>query len=219
MAQARSTTKKVSNMCEKLQGLYAITDEKLTPDDVVALKVEEALISGVKIIQYRNKSKNDDEVELTCKALQTLCTKYGALFIIDDRPHLAQKIGVDGLHVGKDDMPLSQARAIFTKGIIGVSCYGSIKKAKEAESEGADYVAFGSFFASPTKPHSGIVSMSVLQKAKEQLSIPVCAIGGIDSTNIDLIAQKNPDMISCVSSVFDGNITQNILMLEKGRRR
>ncbi len=61
--------------------------------------------------------------------------------------------------------------------------------------------------------------MSVLQKAKEQLSIPVCAIGGIDSTNIDLIAQQNPDMISCVSSVFDGNITQNILMLEKGMRR
>lgn len=155
-------------MRNKLQGLYAITDEKLTPDEVVDLRVEEALVNGIKIIQYRNKTKSDDEVELACKALQTLCTKYGALFIMDDRAYLAQKIGADGLHVGKDDMPLSEARAIFTKGIIGVSCYGSIKKAKEAQSEGADYVAFGSFFPSPTKPHSGVVSMSVLRKSKKR---------------------------------------------------
>lgn len=206
-------------MRNKLQGLYAITDEKLTPDEVVDLRVEEALVNGIKIIQYRNKTKSDDEVELACKALQTLCTKYGALFIMDDRAYLAQKIGADGLHVGKDDMPLSEARAIFTKGIIGVSCYGSIKKAKEAQSEGADYVAFGSFFPSPTKPHSGVVSMSVLEKAKKELTIPVCAIGGIDETNIDLIAQQNPDMISCVSSIFLGDITQNIFLLEKGMRR
>ena len=85
-------------------------------------------------------------------------------------------------------MSIQEARKIFPKGIIGVSCYGSIKKAKEAQTEGASYVAFGSFFASPTKPHSGIISMNVLHKAKEALKIPVCAIGGINQTNIAEIA-------------------------------
>ncbi len=142
--------------------------------------VQEALKAGANIIQYRNKTKSDDEVEEICRALQAMCSQYNVPFIIDDRPHLATKIHADGLHIGKDDMPIEEARKIFPKGIIGVSCYGSIRKAKEAQTEGADYVAFGSFFASPTKPHSGIISMNVLHKAKEAIDIPVCAIGGIN---------------------------------------
>lgn len=164
-------------MENKLQGLYAITDECLTPDNVVLSKVKEALHAGANIIQYRNKINSDEEVELVCIMLQELCRQYNAVFIIDDRPYLAQKIKADGLHIGKDDIPLAQARAIFPHGIIGVSCYGSVTKAKEAEAEGADYVAFGSFFHSPTKPKSGIVSKSVISKAKESLKIPICVIG------------------------------------------
>jgi thiamine-phosphate pyrophosphorylase len=194
----------------KLQGLYAITDEILTPEDVIFKKVLTALRAGVCVIQYRNKTQSDYKVELICTLLQELCRTFNVPFIIDDRPYLAQKIGADGLHIGKDDMPLAEARAIFTKGIIGVSCYGSLTKAKEAESEGADYVAFGSFFHSPTKPKSGIVSKSVIQKAKELLRIPVCVIGGINQENIHEIVQENPDMISVVSAIFDGDIKQNV---------
>ena len=200
----------------KLQGLYAITDEILTPDERVVPDVIQALEAGVKIIQYRNKTKSDAEVKEICIALQERCRKYGALFIIDDRPHLAHAIKADGLHIGKDDMPLKDARIIFPDGIIGVSCYGSVKKALEAQEEGADYVAFGSFFSSPTKPHSGIVSMSVIGKAKEALSIPVCVIGGINQENISQIVKEKPDMISVVSGVFDGDIKRNIAnLLEK----
>jgi thiamine-phosphate pyrophosphorylase len=126
------------------------------------------------------------------------------------------KIDADGLHIGKDDITLQEARAIFPKGTIGVSCYGSIKKALEAQGEGADYVAFGSFFPSPTKPHSGIVSMSVLRKAREALSIPICAIGGINVTNIHEIAAYHPDMISLVSAVWEGDIKRNITQLRQG---
>lgn len=196
-----------------LKGLYAITDEKLTPDDTVAAQVQTALQAGVKILQYRNKTDSDDEVEEICIQLQALCKLYGATFIIDDRPHLAQKINADGIHIGKDDMSIQEARVIFPEGIIGVSCYGSVRKALEAQNEGADYVAFGSFFHSPTKPHSGIVSMSVMAKAKEALSIPICAIGGINVTNIDEISVHTPDMISVVSAVFEGDIKHNILQL------
>ncbi|OYZ66784.1 MAG: thiamine-phosphate diphosphorylase [Sulfuricurvum sp. 24-42-5] len=201
-----------------LKGLYAITDEKLTPDDTVVAQVQTALQAGIKILQYRNKTNSDDEVENICIQLQSLCKAHDATFIIDDRPHLAKKINADGIHIGKDDMSIQEARIIFPKGIIGVSCYGSVRKALEAQNEGADYVAFGSFFHSPTKPHSGIVSMSVLEKAKEALSIPICAIGGISVTNIHEISAHTPDMISVVSAVFEGDIQDNIVQLTQAMK-
>lgn len=201
-----------------LKGLYAITDEKLTPDNTVVAQAQTALQAGVKILQYRNKTSSDGEVENICIELQSLCKAHGATFIIDDRPHLAQKINADGIHIGKDDMSIREARVIFPNGIIGVSCYGSVRKALEAQNEGADYVAFGSFFHSPTKPHSGIVSMSVMAKAKEALSIPICAIGGISVTNIHEISAHAPDMISVVSAVFEGDIKRNIVQLTQGMK-
>lgn len=201
-----------------LKGLYVITDEYLTPDDTVHSFVEDALKAGASIVQYRNKTKSDDEVEEVCRTLQILCRQHKVPFIIDDRPHLAAKIQADGIHIGKDDMSLAEARKIFPKGIIGVSCYGSIRKAKEAQEEGADYVAFGSFFHSPTKPHSGIISINVLHKAKEAVTIPVCAIGGISQTNIGQIAATNTDMISVVSAAFEGNTQLNVSNLIKGMK-
>lgn len=201
-----------------LKGLYVITDENLTPDESVHSYVEDALKAGANIIQYRNKTKSDDEVEEVCRNLQALCSQFNVPFIIDDRPYLANKIQADGIHIGKDDMSLVEARKIFPKGIIGVSCYGSIRKAKEAQEEGADYVAFGSFFPSPTKPHSGVISMNVIQKAKEAVDIPVCAIGGICQTNIGEIAATNTDMISVVSAAFKGNTQENVSNLLKGMK-
>lgn len=198
------------------KGLYAITDDHLTPHATVLSQVEKALEAGIILLQYRNKINNDDEIESIVRRLQHLCRLFGVPFIIDDRPHLAQKIGADGLHIGKEDMNLLEARKIFTKGFIGVSCYGSIRKALEAQNEGADYAAFGSFYPSPTKSHSEIVSMSVLTEAKEVLSIPVCAIGGINVTNIHEIAAYRPDMISVVSAVWNGDITRNIKQLKQG---
>ncbi|WP_373032544.1 thiamine phosphate synthase [Sulfurovum sp.] len=205
-------------MLNMLKGLYVITDEHLTPDETVHTYVEEALKAGACIVQYRNKTKSDDEVEEVCRVLQELCTSHNVPFVIDDRPHLASKIDADGLHIGKDDMPIEEARKIFPKGIIGVSCYGSIRKAKEAQEEGADYVAFGSFFPSPTKPHSGVISINVLHKAKEAVEIPVCAIGGISQTNIGEIAATRTDMISVVSAAFEGDIQQNVSNLIKGMK-
>lgn len=197
----------------QLRGLYAITDEILTPDERVLECVREALEAGVGIIQYRNKTKSDAEVKGICIALQNLCREFNAIFIIDDRPYLACDIGADGIHIGKDDISVKEAREIFPDGIIGVSCYGSVANALKAQEDGADYVAFGSFFASPTKPHSGIVPISVIAEAKKALSIPVCAIGGINAGNIELLAKEKPDMISLISAIFDGDIQKNIALL------
>ena len=199
-----------------LKGLYAITDEILTPQESIVTQVETALRAGIHLLQYRHKNQTDAEAEPVCLALQELCRFYNVPFIIDDRPTLAQKIGADGLHIGKDDMPLANARAVFHRGFIGVSCYGSLRKALAAQNEGADYVAFGSFFPSATKPHSGIVSMSVLERAKEVLALPICAIGGIDVVNIHQIARLTPDMISLVSAIWEGDIKRNVMQLKQG---
>ena len=199
--------------------LYAVTDDYLTPDSSILAQVRESLEAGIHILQYRNQSKSDTEIQQICTDLQSLCRKYNVPFIIDDRPHLAQKIKADGIHIRKDNMSLREARKIFPDGIIGVSCDGSIQKAKEAQDEGASYVAFGSIFPSPTKPQSEIISRSVIQKAKEALSIPVCVIGGISHTNVNQIVKEKPHMISLANSIYEGCITANVKNLLKELER
>ena len=204
-------------MSSKLSGIYAITDEVLTPNKTVVKQVQRALQNGAAIIQFRDKHSSDAEVEPVCQELQKLCTQYDATFIIDDRAELVAKLGIDGLHIGKDDISLQDARAIVGSDcIIGVSCYGSIHKAQKAQDEGADYVAFGSVFASPTKPHSQVIDLEVISQAKQQLRVPVCVIGGIEHSNIHKLLPYAPDMYSMVSGVFGGDaIEQNLEEIKK----
>jgi len=199
-----------------LKGLYVLTDASLTPKQTILSQIERVLSSGVSVIQYRDKYASDEEAELTCKALQDLCTRYNALFIIDDRLALAKKIGADGLHVGEDDVSFEEARAVLgEEKIIGVSCYGDIQRAKKYEALGADYVAFGSFFPSPTKPHSKVVPLDVLEEAKKALHVPICAIGGINLSNIADIAHYEIAMVSLISAVYENDtIEANILQLK-----
>ncbi len=144
--------------------------------------------------------------------MQDLCTRYNALFIIDDRLALAKAIGADGLHIGEDDVSFEEARAVLGKDkIIGVSCYGDIQRALTYEALGADYVAFGSFFPSPTKPHSKVVPLDVLEEAKKALHLPICAIGGINLSNIGDIARYGIGMVSLISAVYENDaIEENI---------
>lgn len=199
-----------------LQGIYVLSDAHLTPQKTILEQMERVLQSGVSVIQFRDKYASDEEAEFTCKALQALCHRHNALFIIDDRLSLAHKIDADGLHVGEDDVSFEEARALLgEQKIIGVSCYGDIKRAKKYETLGADYVAFGSFFPSPTKPHSKVVPLNVLEEAKKELHIPICAIGGINTSNITQISQYDIAMYSVISAVYqDDAIEANIKTLQ-----
>ena len=145
-----------------LKGIYVLTDAYLTPKESILTQMERVLKTGVSVIQFRDKYASDEEAESTCRALQALCNRYNALFIIDDRLALAKKIDADGLHVGEDDVSFEEARAVLgNEKIIGVSCYGDVSRALKYEALGADYVAFGSFFDSPTKPNSKVVPREV----------------------------------------------------------
>ncbi len=193
----------------KLRGLYVITDDRLTPDETLYRQVEEALRGGATVVQLRDKHSSDEVVAKKARKLQELSHQYNALFILNDKIELAISLGLDGLHIGKSDHEnFSQIREEFD-GIIGVSCYGNISLAQEFEKLGADYVAFGSFYNSPTKPDSAIVPINTIKIAKNRLDIPICVIGGISTQNLDEVMYYRPDMVSVISDIWSSvDITQ-----------
>ncbi len=189
----------------KLKGFYAITDPKLTPyeNNLILEKVEQALKGGTKIIQLRDKYHSNEFLLNFAKELKFLCKNYGAIFLIDDRVELAKMCDADGVHLGKEDMPIEEARKFLGKNkIIGISCYGELQKAKIMEKLGANYVAFGSFYPSPTKPEAKIISKNILKQAKEILKIPVCAIGGITLEKAKELINCGADMIAVISDLW-----------------
>jgi thiamine-phosphate pyrophosphorylase len=193
---------------ERLEGLYVITDDTLTPKEKLLAMVEASLKGGTSIVQLRDKSSSDEEIKATSIALQKLCHYYDALFVLNDKIDIAIECKLDGLHIGKSDHHRFEEIRKNFDGIIGVSCYGDIPLAKTMQEMGADYVAFGSFFVSPTKPHANIVPFSTLSEARETLDVPVCAIGGIKLSNVDQIMEHKPDMVSLVNDIWSADNIQ-----------
>ena len=201
----------------KLKGLYVITDDTLTPNKTLLAQVEEALKGGATIVQLRDKTSNDEQIEKKSIELQNLCKEYDALFVLNDKFEIAIKLQCDGLHIGKSDHEnFIEIRKNF-QGIIGVSCYGDVELGKKFEKLGADYVAFGSFYSSPTKPNSAQVPLETITKAKEEINIPICTIGGINSKNLKEIIQYNPDMVSVVSDIWKSEdiLTKSLLFAKE----
>jgi thiamine-phosphate pyrophosphorylase len=185
------------------RGLYAIADTALLPAEELVANVAYAIQGGAVMIQYRD--KGDDEMRRQYEAadLSNLCRPLGVPLIINDDVELASNIMAKGVHLGKDDADIASARAkLGANAIIGVSCYNDLQRAIEAEKAGADYVAFGSFFASPTKPNAVQADPDLLRQAKAQLTIPVVAIGGINADNGAQLVTAGADMLAVIHGVF-----------------
>lgn len=186
-----------------MKGLYLITDEALTPYDRLESCLRPALTNGARLIQLRDKTSDEETLLKAALEIKGLCAEFGAAFIINDHVDLAREVDADGLHIGRDDEEFELARRILgKKKIIGVSCYGDIFRAKEFEHRGADYVAFGAFFASATKPGAPTIHASLLADAKRMLKIPVCAIGGITVENAPALLEQGADMVAVISDVW-----------------
>ena len=187
----------------RLRGLYAITDERLIPEASFAATVEQALAGGAAVVQYRDKSSDAAKRLKQASGLRALCDQYSALLIINDDIELAKNVGADGIHLGEHDASVDQARAVLEDNtLIGVSCYNELDRAIAAQAAGADYVAFGAVFTSPTKPHARAASCELIREAVQKLDIPVCAIGGIDETNAASVVATGADMIALISGLF-----------------
>lgn len=203
-------------MSVNLNGLYVITDDKLTPKETVLFQIEKALIGGATIVQLRDKISSDEEIENLTLKLQELCRKYNALFVLNDRVELAIKLQCDGLHIGRSDHHRVEEIRKEYKGVLGISCYGDLNLAKSMEEKNVDYVAFGAFFASSTKPNAAVVNKEVIAKAKEELSIPVCVIGGITSDNVKELIKKGTDMVAVISDIWQSeNIEEKCKSFKK----
>lgn len=186
-----------------LRGLYAITDETLIPEPAFVATIEQALRGGAAIIQYRDKSGNESKRLEQASALRSLCGEYNACLIINDDISLAEAVDANGVHLGEEDVSIEQARLMLgDSAIIGVSCYNQLQRAIEAQAAGADYVAFGAVFTSPTKPGARPASCELIREAKLQLEIPVCAIGGIDKSNVAQVIDSGVDMTALISGLF-----------------
>ena len=187
----------------RVAGLYAIADTQYLDDVRLAPAVAEAIAGGARIIQYRDKKHTAEKRMQQARVLAALCRQHGALFIVNDDVALTRESQADGVHLGQEDVPLVQARTqLGPQAIIGVSSYNELARAVQAQNEGADYVAFGRFFPSRTKPQAVQASLDLLREAKKKLRIPVVAIGGITPENGASLIAAGADALAVIEGVF-----------------
>ncbi len=185
-----------------VSGLYAITPDE--PDTEVLLrKVRLALLGGARVVQYRNKTADAALRLKQAQALRELTREFAVPLIVNDDVALAQQADADGVHLGGTDGSVADARALLGGGrLIGVSCYDRLALAQEAVSLGADYVAFGSFFASTVKPDAVVATPELLLQARRELNVPLVAIGGITPHNGTQLLEAGADALAVISAVF-----------------
>jgi thiamine-phosphate pyrophosphorylase len=191
-----------------LRGLYAITPDGVDAKALVRM-VSAALRGGARIIQYRQKKVNPRDQAVQARELNELCLVSGASLIINDNVELAQQINAAGVHLGRDDMSVTEARRqLGTNKIIGVSCYNQMALAKAAIASGADYIAFGAFFPSQIKPDAVRAELALIAEAKKKFNIPIVAIGGISLQNAPQLIAAGVDSVAVISDLFNApNIT------------
>ena len=184
-----------------ISGLYAVTPDAADTGLLLA-QTESALEGGVRLVQYRNKLADETLRRTQAVALHAVCRRHHAKLIINDHVDLAADIDADGVHVGAADAAVSTARRRLARGkIIGASCYDDLQRARCAAAEGADYVAFGSFFDSAVKPGAVRAPLSILQAARP-LGLPIVAIGGITLANVPILIAAGADAVAVISALF-----------------
>lgn len=186
----------------RIKGLYAITPDLGWSTKQLFNVAETILNNGVRVLQYRDKKSHPAlRAEQAC-ALRTLCQKYQCTFIVNDDVALAAECGADGVHLGETDGAISTARkALGEEAIIGASCYNSIERAANMAAAGADYLAFGRFYPSSTKPNAVVAEPNILHQAKD-LSLPLVAIGGITPDNAQPLISAGADSVAVIEALF-----------------
>ncbi|HYA46972.1 MAG TPA: thiamine phosphate synthase [Burkholderiales bacterium] len=199
----RASAERPRGSVAQLRGLYAITPDE--PDtDVLVRKVRLALAGGARIVQYRNKSAAAALRHDQGAALLALCRKQGVPLIVNDDLELAEALDADGLHLGRDDVSVEQARLrLGMSKMLGASCYDQLGLALAARRASADYVAFGSAFPSATKPSAVRAPLSLYGEARARLACPIVAIGGITTANARSLIAAGADAIAVLSALFD----------------
>ncbi len=185
-------------------GLYAITQTERKSAETILNEVSAAIRGGAVVVQYRD--KNPKDAVLLASELVKICHRQGVPIIINDNFELAAQVGADGVHLGKEDGDIAQARnRLGANAIIGVSCYNDVERALTAQAQGATYVAFGRFYASTSKPLASPAQLSTLEQARQLLNVPIVAIGGILPQNGAQILNAGADLLAVIGGLFSGD--------------
>ena len=183
-------------------GLYAITQTENKSADTVINEVEAAIKGGAAVVQYRDKHPLD--APFLARELVKVCHRHSVPLLINDDIELAALVNADGVHIGKEDGAVAQARKrLGNAAIIGVSCYDSVERAIAAQSQGATYAAFGRFFPSSSKPLAAPAHIETLRQAKLKLTIPLVAIGGILPENGAQLVAAGADLLAVIGGIFE----------------
>jgi thiamine-phosphate pyrophosphorylase len=183
------------------RGLYLVTPDELDCERLLART--QPLLAYAACVQYRNKRADASARRRQADGLRALCSNAGVPLIVNDDAALASAVGADGVHLGEHDGPIATARALLgNDAIIGVSCYDDARRAEIAAAQGADYVAFGAFFPSPTKPDARRAPIELLRRSRA-LDLPRVAIGGITPDNAPDLIAAGAELVAVVSGVFD----------------
>lgn len=187
------------------RGLYAITPDGLSGARLLS-SVEALLAGGVRLIQYRNKGHDHAQRIQDALVLRARCRHYDACFIINDDIELAVRVAADGVHLGRDDASIDEARARLAPGsVIGASCYADLVRAGHALAAGADYLAFGAVYASRTKPDATPVTLDLLRVAARRFTLPIAAIGGIDLARAGDVLATGVSLLAVCDDLFSAD--------------
>ncbi len=187
----------------KKKFIYLISPSKISNKFFYNDLVEVFKSKKISFFQLRLKNTNIKKKILIGKKIKKICKKYNVNFIVNDDPFLAKKVNADGCHLGQKDMAISEARKILKKKIIGITCHNSIKLAKIAIENKADYLAFGAFHASKTKKVRFVAKTKILQSIKKISKIPAVAIGGINSKNYKKLLLNNANFLAISGYIWD----------------
>lgn len=187
--------------------LYAITDSQLLPGDTLFTGVVAALKGGCKLVQYRDKSTDIARRKFEAKTLLGLCNQHQAQLIINDDVALAKDVGAHGIHLGQDDISPVAARIILgNRAIIGVTCHDSLEFARKAIKDSANYIAFGRFFSSNTKPDARPAPIALISDARKEFgTTPIVVIGGITLENGKQLLDAGADKLAVCHSLFSAD--------------
>lgn len=199
--------------------LYLVTNRDKLTDEMFFFIVEEALKGGVSLVQLREKNETTRKMISLCLKLKDICHKYKTPLIIDDRVDICLAADLDGVHLGSDDMEIDMARKILGhKKIIGATAK-SLEKALEKEKMGADYLGVGAIYPTKTKVKTIITDVSVLKEISENVKIPVLAIGGLNSDNLEILRGSKASGICVVRAIMDSKdpreSSKKLLILSK----
>lgn len=184
-------------------GLYLLTPPKIDLAVFPDLLKSVLDTGAIDCLQLRLKDVSDDEIRKAIDVILPLCSDRDIPLILNDRPDIAKKSGVDGVHVGEEDASYAEARAIMgEEHIVGVSCYDSRHRAMELGEKGADYVAFGAFYPTQTKEAKTSVTPEIIEIWTTFTTVPCVAIGGITADNLGSIVEAGADFIAVTGGVW-----------------